>query len=104
VPEGAHAIFAESRSRQSPGASAKASRPPAASISKYHPLRERLHADAQPFYPDIYGIHTRQPRIFEGLVGVANRAIILWVCAILDEGGLWHNSRGIVRKEAGGLI
>jgi hypothetical protein len=27
-------------------------------------LRERLHADAQPFYPDIHGIHTLKPRIF----------------------------------------
>ena len=28
-----------------------------------------------------------------------NRVIILWVCAILDEGGLWHHRRGIISRE-----
>jgi hypothetical protein len=27
-----------------------------------------------------------------------------WVCAILDDGGLWHHLRGITRRETSGTL
>jgi transcriptional regulator with XRE-family HTH domain len=32
----------------------------------------------------------------------ANMATTPWVCAILDDGGLWHHLRGITRRETSG--
>jgi hypothetical protein len=34
----------------------------------------------------------------------SNHAKFSWVCAILDDGGLWHHLRGITRRETSGTL